>query len=125
MAQINIKVDDQLKKDATRIFNDMGLDLTTGIKIYLKRVQQDQKIPFEIKGKDDVDQLAQQYHDGDPSVVNKINRLLLAIAGGNTDSSASIGGKVSEVVKNKSARDKGAQGIGPSMLKNIYHDSQK
>lgn len=39
MAQINIKIDDQLKDDVSRIFNEMGLDITTGIKIYLKRVQ--------------------------------------------------------------------------------------
>ena len=48
MAQINIKIDDQLKDDVSRIFNEMGLDITTGIKIYLKRVQQDQRIPFEL-----------------------------------------------------------------------------
>ena len=33
MAQINIKIDDQLKDDVSRIFNEMGLDITTGIKI--------------------------------------------------------------------------------------------
>ena len=28
MAQINIKIDDQLKDDVSRIFNEMGLDMT-------------------------------------------------------------------------------------------------
>ena len=55
MAQINIKVDDQLKDDVSKIFAEMGLDLTSGIKVYLKRVQQDQKIPFEIKGTPNID----------------------------------------------------------------------
>lgn len=37
MAQINIKVDDQLKDDVSKIFAEMGIDLTSGIKIYLKK----------------------------------------------------------------------------------------
>lgn len=46
MAQINIKIDDNLKQDAIKPFSSMGLDLSTGIKLYLKRVTQDNKLPF-------------------------------------------------------------------------------
>lgn len=34
MAQINIKVDSDLKEDASRVFASMGMDLSTGIKVY-------------------------------------------------------------------------------------------
>ncbi len=33
MAQINIKIDGQLKNDVSKIFNDMGLNITSGIKV--------------------------------------------------------------------------------------------
>lgn len=56
MAQINIKIDDDLKQDATKVFSSMGLDLSTGIKIYLKRVTQDNKLPFTPKATSELDQ---------------------------------------------------------------------
>lgn len=56
MAQINIKIDDNLKQDATKAFASMGLDLSTGIKIYLKRVTQDNKLPFTPKATSELDQ---------------------------------------------------------------------
>lgn len=58
MAQINIKIDDDLKQDATKVFSSMGLDLSTGIKIYLKRVTQDNKLPFTPKATSELDQEA-------------------------------------------------------------------
>jgi DNA-damage-inducible protein J len=56
MAQINIKIDDDLKQDAVRTFSAMGLDLSTGIKLYLKRVTQDNKLPFTPKATSELDQ---------------------------------------------------------------------
>lgn len=56
MAQINIKIDDDLKKDAIQTFSSMGLDLSTGIKIYLKRVTQDNELPFTPKATSELDQ---------------------------------------------------------------------
>lgn len=78
MAQVNIKIDDQLKDDVSKIFADMGLDITSGIKVYLKRVQKDRKIPFEIRSQSssfDADRIAQGYKDGDPTVVHNLNRI--------------------------------------------------
>lgn len=56
MAQINIKIDDSLKQEATKAFSSMGLDLSTGIKLYLKRVTQDNKLPFTPKATSELDQ---------------------------------------------------------------------
>lgn len=82
MAQINIKIDDQLKNDVSKIFADMGLDITSGIKVYLKRVQQDRKIPFEVRSQSssfDADQIARDYKDGDPTVVHNLNSLFKSL----------------------------------------------
>lgn len=48
MSTINVRVDDELKAKAQETFSDLGLDLTTGIKMYLKQVVMRQAIPFEV-----------------------------------------------------------------------------
>lgn len=55
MAQINVKIDDSLKQDASKAFSSMGLDLSTGIKLYLTRVAQDNKLPFTPKATTELD----------------------------------------------------------------------
>lgn len=116
MAQINIKIDDQLKKDVSEIFSEMGLDLTNGIKVYLKRVQHDKKIPFELKGtEEDVNEIAQQYREGNPEVVSKLNQLLTAIAGANEGTSG-IGGSVLKATTHEKKGEPG--GIGQGILHN-------
>ena len=34
MAQINLRLDDRLKEDSTKILNDLGMDVTGAIKIF-------------------------------------------------------------------------------------------
>lgn len=65
MAQINVKVDDDLKKDASKVFASIGMDLSTGIKIYLKRVTQDNKLPFTPKATSKLDQAIAEADRGD------------------------------------------------------------
>jgi addiction module RelB/DinJ family antitoxin len=43
---INIRTDSATKKSAQRVFKKMGLDLSTGVNMYLARVAQDQAMPF-------------------------------------------------------------------------------
>lgn len=46
---IQIRIDAQTKKDAQKTFNDMGLDISSGVKIYLKQVVKTGSIPFSIR----------------------------------------------------------------------------
>lgn len=48
MAQINIKVDEELKEKASKIFSELGLDLTTGIRMFLSQVVLRNEIPFDV-----------------------------------------------------------------------------
>lgn len=48
MATITIRMDDQLKKKAELMFEDMGLNMTTAFTIFTKAVVRQGKIPFEI-----------------------------------------------------------------------------
>lgn len=49
MGNINIRVDNTLKKEASELFNDLGLNLSTAINIFLTQCVKEQAIPFEIK----------------------------------------------------------------------------
>ena len=48
MAQINSRVDDNLKSSAERTLNDIGLSMSTAINIFLKTVVRENRIPFEL-----------------------------------------------------------------------------
>ena len=48
MPLINIRIDDNLKKDAEEILEDMGLNMTTAITIHLKAIVRTKSIPFNL-----------------------------------------------------------------------------
>lgn len=45
---ITIRMDEQLKKQAELLFEDMGLNMTTAFTLFTKAVVRQNKIPFEI-----------------------------------------------------------------------------
>ena len=50
MAQtnVNIRMDEKLKKDFDKFCSDVGMSMTTAICIFSQRAVKEQKIPFEI-----------------------------------------------------------------------------
>ena len=46
---INIRVDSELKQSAEELFNDLGLNMSSAITIFLKSVVSYDRIPFELK----------------------------------------------------------------------------
>lgn len=48
MAQISLRVDDELKRGAEKTLNDIGLSMSTEINIFLKTVVRENRIPFEL-----------------------------------------------------------------------------
>ena len=48
MAQISLRVDEELKRTAERAFDDIGLSMSTAINIFLKTVVRENRIPFEL-----------------------------------------------------------------------------
>jgi len=53
MAQINIRIDDNLKNEAEILFNDMGLNMSTAVTMFIKQAVNKRSIPFEITAKID------------------------------------------------------------------------
>lgn len=49
MTTIQIRIDEKTKAGAKRVFKKMGLDVSTGIKLYLARVAQDESVPFVLR----------------------------------------------------------------------------
>ena len=48
MAQINLRIDDNVKKEAEQACADIGLSMSTAINIYLKKLGREKRIPFEV-----------------------------------------------------------------------------
>lgn len=48
MAQISLRVDDDIKRSAERTLNDIGLSMSSAITIFLKTVARENRIPFEL-----------------------------------------------------------------------------
>ena len=49
MTTIQIRIDEKTKRKARNVFKKMGLDVSTGIKLYLARIAQDEKVPFVLR----------------------------------------------------------------------------
>lgn len=46
---ITVRVDKEIKEEATKIFKSIGLSFNSGIEIYLRTVVREKMIPFELK----------------------------------------------------------------------------
>ncbi len=44
----NIKIDPELKKEAQELFNELGMNLTTAVNIFLAQAVREQAIPFKV-----------------------------------------------------------------------------
>lgn len=53
MAQVNIRVDDDLKEQSEKLLNALGMNMTTAINIFLCTTVREKRIPFEITLKPD------------------------------------------------------------------------
>ncbi|MCM1122296.1 MAG: type II toxin-antitoxin system RelB/DinJ family antitoxin [Eubacterium sp.] len=50
---VNIRVDEELKKQTEGLFADMGLNMTTAVNIFLRQVLRTGGIPFEVTTRTD------------------------------------------------------------------------
>ena len=48
-ALVQVKVDKKLKEQAEELLNEFGLDITTALRMFLKAVVREQKIPLKLK----------------------------------------------------------------------------
>jgi len=48
MAQVNIRIEDELKNKADALFEELGLNMTTAITMFVKAAVRQNGIPFEL-----------------------------------------------------------------------------
>ena len=46
--QINFRIDEDVKKNAENVLNDLGLSMSAAITVLLKKVGREHRIPFEL-----------------------------------------------------------------------------
>ena len=60
---ISIKIDEETKKEAQKLFKDLGLNLSTAINIFLKQAIREKGIPFYINSLPENSELAQAFEE--------------------------------------------------------------
>ena len=50
-ARLNLNIDADLKEQTFSVLTQIGLDFTTAINVYFKRIVSENKIPFELSAK--------------------------------------------------------------------------
>lgn len=68
MAQINIRVDEDVKRGAELVCQDIGISMSSAINIYLKKMARERRIPFELSAdpfysKKNMDYLEKKYRE--------------------------------------------------------------
>ena len=48
MAQISLRVDDEVKRSAEKTLDEIGLSMSAAINVFLKAVAREHRIPFEL-----------------------------------------------------------------------------
>ena len=48
MAQVNIRIEDSLKEKADYLFDELGLNMTTAVNIFVRQAVRQGRIPFDI-----------------------------------------------------------------------------
>lgn len=48
MAEVNFQIDEDIKTNAESVLNEMGLDLSTAITLFLTKIAIENRIPFDI-----------------------------------------------------------------------------
>lgn len=48
MAQISLRIDDDVKRGAEQALNDIGLSMSTAVNVFLRKVARERRIPFEL-----------------------------------------------------------------------------
>ena len=79
MATVNtsIKIDEETKKEAQKLFKDLGLSLSTAINIFLKQAIREKGIPFYINSLLENSELAQAFEEA--RQIKKILQIIIPI----------------------------------------------
>lgn len=72
---INIRIDDKLKKEADELYGDLGLSLSGAIKIFLKQSVREGGLPFELKLNRETQQAFLEVENNELEAFNNVDEL--------------------------------------------------
>lgn len=71
----SIRLDENTRNEAQKVFNDLGMDFSTGIKIYLKQVIKTDGIPFRLSNQSELDRSIQELKNGNYKSFHSVDDL--------------------------------------------------
>ena len=75
---LQFRVDNKLKKDATKVYEDLWLDLPSAIKLFMKKTIKLQKLPFSIN--DENDELEQAIMQNKKNAIEELDAMNFKIS---------------------------------------------
>ncbi|MER2146711.1 MAG: type II toxin-antitoxin system RelB/DinJ family antitoxin [Aerococcus urinaeequi] len=79
MTDLKIEVDDQLVKDASELFEGMGLDLPTAIRLFLEKSIEDENFPFDYTYNAETEQAFKDVEEGNLTSYDNFDEFWAAI----------------------------------------------
>lgn len=77
-ALVQFRVDERIKNGANKVYEDLGLDLSSAIKLFLKRTIKLQRMPFSINSDEDI--LEEQIRMNKEMAIKELDQLKLNIS---------------------------------------------
>lgn len=72
----SLRLDEKTHSDAQKVFDNLGMDFSTGIKIYLKQVIKTDGIPFELSNRSSsLDRSLKELKNGNYKSFNSVDDL--------------------------------------------------
>lgn len=71
----SIRVDDDTFKNSSKVFDNLGMDFSTGIRIYLKKVIKTNGIPFDVTNENGLDRSLAELKKDDYKSFNSVDDL--------------------------------------------------
>lgn len=76
MGRLNIRIDDKLKDEANELFDDIGVDMSTIIKVFLKQSVREQRVPFILGEPLDSAQAREEALEGKGKIYDSVEEMM-------------------------------------------------
>ena len=76
MSRLNIRIDEKLKDEANELFNDIGIDMSTAIKVFLRQSVREQRVPFILGEPLDSTQAREEALEGKGKIYDTVKEMM-------------------------------------------------
>lgn len=76
MSRLNIRIDEKLKDEANELFNEIGIDMSTAIKIFLRQSVREQRVPFILGEPLDSTQAREEALEGKGKIYDTVKEMM-------------------------------------------------